>query len=54
MCNTCLFVTVLAFRSVVPPPVLEFRQLSIFYEREDGQIDSIPVIKKITDETQFF
>jgi hypothetical protein len=32
-----------AFRSVVPPAVLQLRQLSVFYERENCQVDFVPV-----------
>jgi hypothetical protein len=41
--NTCLFVTVLAFCAVVPPPILQFRQLPLLYEGEHSQVDPVPV-----------
>jgi len=41
--NTCLFVAVLAFCTVVPPPILQLCQLTILYEGEHGQIDPVPV-----------
>jgi len=43
--NTCLFVTVLAFCTVVPPPILQLCQLPILYEGEHGQVDPVPVCR---------